>query len=236
MKSIFFIFFLQTSLICTNAQAQQPIPPNKILSYAEKMPEYPKGQDSLKHFLAMKIRYPAASQMNGEEGVSFITFVVDSVGNVTNPEVIKSSYANLDAEAIRVIRLMPKWNPGMHNGRAVNVKYTLPVRFQFATGTLKRIEVAPQFPTGEADMMRFIKTNLKYPPAAKANKIEGQSVISFIVNEDGSRENYKIEKPLGYGTDEEAIRIIQSMPLWRPGSLNHEPKRVKFTLPILFRL
>jgi TonB family protein len=237
MKAILSItVYFIISFFCVEIQAQQPIPASRVLSYAEKMPEFPKGQDSLMHFLATRIRYPMASQMNGEEGVSFISFVVDSTGNITDPTVVRSSFPNLDAEAIRVIGLMPKWNPGMHKGQAVNVKYTMPVRFQLASGTLKRIEVAPQFPTGVVEMMRFIDKNLKYPSEAKKQRIEGRSVISFTVNEDGSRENYKIEKALGYGTDEEAIRIIKEMPLWRPGTLNHEPKKVKFTLPIIFKL
>src|SRR5690606_12009242 len=123
-------------------------------------------------------------------------------------------------------------------GQPVAVRFTLPVRFQFASDN----DVArfmdnnnePQFPGGDEALLGFISRNLKYPAEARKNNIKGQSVISFIVEKDGSLSNFEIVKPLGYGTDEEAIKVIQRMPKWNPAKQNGVPIRVSFTLPIRF--
>ncbi|TNE81992.1 MAG: energy transducer TonB [Bacteroidetes bacterium] len=96
--------------------------------------------------------------------------------------------------------------------------------------------VSPQFPGGEAAMMLYIRKNIKYPPLAKENNIQGQVVISFVVEKDGSLSNIKIEKAPPYGLGEEAKRVIESMPRWTPGEQNFHPVRVRMNIPIKFRL
>ena len=101
-----------------------------IFEVVEQMPEFPGGQASLLKYLATRIKYPAIAQENGIQGRVSCSFVVDTDGSLKNIEVIRGIDPSLDREAVRVIREMPKWNPGVQNNMAVAVKYTVPVTFR----------------------------------------------------------------------------------------------------------
>ena len=76
------------------------------------------------------IKYPMISQETGSQGKVIVQFVVDKDGTITNPEVVRGVDPYLDKEAVRVISSMPKWKPGVQNGKKVRVKYTVPVMFR----------------------------------------------------------------------------------------------------------
>ena len=97
---------------------------------AEFMPEFPGGTAALMKYLGTNIKYPTISQEMGSKGRVIVQFVVDKDGTITNPEVVRGVDAYLDKEAIRVISSMPKWKPGVQNGKKVRVKYTVPVVFR----------------------------------------------------------------------------------------------------------
>ena len=92
----------------------------------------------------------------------------------------------------------------------------------------------PSFPGGMQDMMKFISENRKYPAEAKAKDIHGKVIVAFVVERDGSLSDVKIRRGIGYGCDEEAIRVIKSMPKWTPGKQNGKAVRVSFMLPVTF--
>ena len=96
----------------------------------EVMPEFPGGNIALMKYLSCNIKYPTISQETGSQGRVIVQFVVDKNGAITNPEVVRGVDPYLDKEAIRVISSMPKWTPGVQNGKAVRVKYTVPVVFR----------------------------------------------------------------------------------------------------------
>lgn len=100
------------------------------------------------------------------------------------------------------------------------------------------VEVMPEFPGGEAEMMKFISGNLVYPKMARDSSIEGTVRIKFIIEADGSVTNaVAINKnKLGFGCEEAAIATILKMPKWRPGKQNGKPVSVYFNLPIRFKL
>lgn len=97
---------------------------------AEIMPEFPGGMAALMKYLGANIKYPTISQEMGSMGRVIVQFVVDKDGTITNPTVARGVDAYLDKEAIRVISSMPKWKPGVQNGKKVRVKYTVPVVFR----------------------------------------------------------------------------------------------------------
>ncbi|MFC5270610.1 energy transducer TonB [Adhaeribacter terreus] len=225
------------------ASAQIRTTDEQVYSYADPMPEFPGGQTKMMEYIAQNIRYPGEALVNGLQGIVFVSFVVEKNGKITQVETIKSAAPSLDAEAVRVCESMPNWEPGKLNNQTVAVKFTLPIRFQFqtkdqtdSTAIIERVEEQPEFPGGQEAMFRFLATHIKYPKEAQKERIQGRSIISFVVNQDGSLSNYKIVKRLGYGADEEALRVLQAMPLWKPGKINGKPVRVKFTLPVLFQL
>lgn len=93
---------------------------------------------------------------------------------------------------------------------------------------------APAFPGGEKERMRFLQQNIRYPAEAKARNIQGAVYVSFVVEKNGSISYVKLLKGIGYGCDEEALRVIQSMPRWIPGKQNGTPVRVQVVIPLQF--
>ena len=96
----------------------------------EEKPEYPGGMGELSKLLSSNLKYPLKSQENGVQGEVLVQFVVDKEGNIEEVTVFKGVDPYLDAEALRVIKMMPKWKPGKHEGKEVNVKCTIPVGFR----------------------------------------------------------------------------------------------------------
>ncbi|MBP5340043.1 MAG: TonB family protein [Prevotella sp.] len=101
-----------------------------VFDVVEQMPEFPGGMESLMMFLAENVCYPEAAFKAGAQGRVLVQFVVDTEGRVNNAKVVKKVNDDLDAEAIRVVGSMPKWKPGMQNGKLVRVRYTLPITFR----------------------------------------------------------------------------------------------------------
>ena len=95
----------------------------------ETMPYFPGGRELLLKYLAVNIKYPASAVKAKKQGRVIVTFIVQKDGSVTHAKIAKSIDPELDAEALRVVRGMPKWIPGTQLGKPVNVKYTLPVKF-----------------------------------------------------------------------------------------------------------
>ena len=98
------------------------------------------------------------------------------------------------------------------------------------------IENPPSYPGGMTKFYEFLAETIKFPEEAKAAEIQGKVYISFVVDKDGSIADTKVERKLGYGTDEEAVRVVKLSKPWNPGLINGKPVRVKFSLPISFNL
>lgn len=101
-----------------------------IVDHVEHMPEFPGGMTALMKYLGSNIKYPSISQEVGSQGRVIVQFVVNKDGTIVNPTVVRGVDAYLDKEAVRVISSMPKWKPGVQNGKKVRVKYTVPVVFR----------------------------------------------------------------------------------------------------------
>lgn len=102
-----------------------------VFVVVESMPEFPGGQQALFKYLSENVKYPVIAQENGIQGRVICQFVVNKDGSIVDVEVVRSGGdPSLDKEAIRVIKSMPKWKPGKQRGKAVRVKYTVPVNFK----------------------------------------------------------------------------------------------------------
>ena len=102
-----------------------------VFVVVETMPEFPGGQQALFKYLSENVKYPVIAQENGIQGRVICQFVVNRDGSIVDVEVVRSGGdPSLDKEAIRVIKSMPKWKPGKQRGKAVRVKYTVPVNFK----------------------------------------------------------------------------------------------------------
>lgn len=102
---------------------------NEVFIIVEQMPVFPGGEAALRKFLATEVKYPVIAQENGIQGRVYVKFVIAADGSVTNVEVARPFDPNLDKEAVRVVKSMPKWTPGKQRGKAVKVSYTVPINF-----------------------------------------------------------------------------------------------------------
>jgi TonB family protein len=93
-------------------------------------PSFPGGSQALVDFLRENTKYPEQALKDSMEGRVVVAFVIDTDGSITKPEVVRGVHPLLDAEALRVVKLMPKWEPGSENGTPVKVRYNLPITFK----------------------------------------------------------------------------------------------------------
>ena len=104
--------------------------PDQIFTAVEQPAEFPGGQEALMKWLSNNIRYPESAQQNGVQGRVTVRFVVEKDGSVSGATILKGVDKDLDAEALRVVKRMPKWQAGKNNGQAVRSYFTLPVTFR----------------------------------------------------------------------------------------------------------
>lgn len=109
---------------------EEEVEEQQIFQVVEEMPEFPGGMTECMKFLSKNIKYPTISQENGVQGRVIVQFVVNSDGTIVDPVVARGVDPYLDKEALRVVAMMPKWKPGKQRGKAVRVRYTVPVMFR----------------------------------------------------------------------------------------------------------
>lgn len=111
-------------------EAPPPPPKEEIFTFVEQPPTFPGGDEALAKYLSNNIRYPHLATENGISGTVFVSFVVDSEGQIKDVKTVGAAKGGgLEDEAIRVVKKMPKWKPGKQNGRQVSVQFNLPIRF-----------------------------------------------------------------------------------------------------------
>jgi len=224
----------------------------------DEMPTFPYGPEAIYKFIGEHIKYPALARKQGISGLVKVGFVVSKDGEIKNAEVMHPIGGGCDEEALRVINSMPKWKPGIKDGKAVSVIMVLPIKFELEakagensatgadssskeetaadSGVFQYVEEMPVFPNGQEEMYKFIYERLKYPAEARQKEISGQVIIQFVVSEEGEIRNAKVLRGIGGGCNEEALRVVNAMPKWTPGKRDGKDVAVSFTLPIKFVL
>lgn len=123
---------------------------------------------------------------------------------------------------------------------AQNQTYTPPVVVEEEEESEQQIftvvEKMPEFPGGQAALLKFLATSIKYPVIAQENGIQGRVTVSFVVNKDGSVVDAEVVRGVDPSLDKEALRVVGIMPKWSPGEQRGKPVRVKYTVPVTFRL
>lgn len=98
------------------------------------------------------------------------------------------------------------------------------------------VEHQPSFPGGQNALMQWLSDNVQYPQLAYDNGIQGRVIVQYVVEKDGSISEVTVSKSIDPSLDIEALRVVKSMPRWRPGKQNGKPVRVKYTMPVTFKL
>ena len=320
----------------SNNDLQVSVPQDTLVfEVVEQPPRFPGGEIELMKYLQSSIKYPTDAQKRNAQGRVILQFIVEKDGSVSNIRAVRPIDPSLDAEAIRVVNSMPKWEPARQRGQAVRVRYTMPVQFRlqgkdgiipdpesdqakntdkdvmvvgFANQALKTsisgdgknvmyivdgkqvpslegvnqsdvatvnvlknqeslekygakgmdgviivntkqyesavsknevfdvVDEMPEFPGGINEMMKFLQENMKYPDEAKKAGIQGRVIVQFVVAADGGISDAHILRAVDPLIDAEALRVVNSMPKWKPGKVQGAPVRTKFTLPLLFTL
>ena len=226
----------------------------EVFQVVEEMPEFPGGMAECMKWLGQNIKYPAEAIEKGIQGRVIVQMIVERDGTITNANVVRGVDPLLDKEALRVVNLSPKWKPGMQRGQAVRVKYTLPVMFRLGeasdnkeadtqqeakideNGIHQVCEEMPEFPGGMQECMKWLGKNIKYPTTAQEKGIQGRVIMQFVVERDGSITEPKVVRGVDPDLDKEALRVISIMPNWKPGMQKGKAVRVKYTLPVAYRL
>lgn len=98
------------------------------------------------------------------------------------------------------------------------------------------VEQMPEYPGGMPALIEFLKSNIKYPKDAETQKVEGKVLVLFVVETDGNISDVKVARKVFPSLDAEAVRVVQAMPKWAPGKIKGRSVKVRYTLPIMFRL
>lgn len=304
---LFFLFVMANSIYAAQNEDKTmetnnlPEPPpvkkvetDDVLVVVEVQPMFPGGTNGMMKYLADNIRYPVEAQENGIQGRVICNYVVMKDGSISDINVVRGVDPLLDAEAVRVIKAMPKWEPGKQKDQAVNVRFTMPVVFRlqgdtpqneiltqenteafakiekadkgvavdelvvvaygnaqrYAQDTTDRdkkksdtegdifvvVEQQPKFPGGTEAMIQFLSDSIRYPEEAADRRIQGRVICNFIIKKDGNIGDVNVVRGVDPLLDEEAVRVLESMPKWEPGMQRNKPVDVRFTLPVSFRL
>ena len=107
---------------------------------------------------------------------------------------------------------------------------------EVSTKVFDVVEEMPSFPGGQGALMSFLNSNIKYPVVAQENGVQGRVIVGFVVERDGSITDVKVMRSVDPSLDREAQRVVKAMPRWKPGKQNGSAVRVKYTVPVVFRL
>lgn len=199
--------------------------PNDVFVVVEKQPEFPGGTSEMMKFLSENIKYPVEAKEKGIDGRVIVNFIVNKDGSISDPNVVRGANPLLDAEALRVISMMPKWKPGEQRGQHVNVRFTLPIVFRLPKednaksesmskleekGPVKVYEEKTDAP--DKGFYKFIAETIKYPVIAQENGIMGLARATYDINGTGEISNVKITEGTDPSLDAELIRVIKLMP------------------------
>ena len=195
-------------------------------------PEYLHGQKGVEDYLK-NAKFILASNDEKEVDVIKVSMVILEDGSAKQPTVEgETKYCNVE-KLIETLGKMPKWKPAYKDGAPIAKEIMFDVRVPRWVGVADQM---PTFPGGQAELIKFLSENLKYPKECEVNGIQGRVVCSFVVEEDGSISSLRVVRPIHPLLDKEAIRVLSKMPKWKPGMIKGQVVRVKYTTPLSFRL
>lgn len=232
----------------------------------DAMAEYPGGQQSLYEYFKSEFKYTREAKEKGMKGQLVARFIVEKDGSLSNIKILSSPGFDTGTEAMRLLQKSAVWKPAYLNKKAVRSVVDFPVNLYSPIYLMPEKDAAEKlkmntkdtiavfdrretfiansrpspthasFPGGVAAFSKYVSENMKYPEEARKNNISGIVSIAFAVNKDGSINNITVPEGIGYGCDEEAIRLIKNSPKWIPGHYpDGSPERVGYSLYIIFQ-
>ena len=203
-------------------------------------PQFPDGLNHFVRILNKNFVFPNNQNNVKIDGMMLISFVVNSNGNISEIKLLNNDSAALQEamqEIINTIKI--PWIPAKKNGEATDFKYILEIELKQnkipdITKVLQTADKMPSFPGGELGLRKYIASVVRYPIEALKNGIEGTVYVNFIIDTDGNVRNPKVVRTVDPYLEEEAIRIVSSLPKWIPGVQDGNKVCVSYTVPIKF--
>ncbi|MEP6613907.1 MAG: energy transducer TonB, partial [Mucilaginibacter sp.] len=153
------------------------------------------------------------------------------------------------AQAIKLLKSSPKWSPGLIAGKPVRVRLALTVSLNHTAPSFTSnkprsknfiytsVEKIPNYPGGREGFDAYVKSNIRYPALALANGTQGRVIVSFVVERNGKLTNITVERGIGDGCDEEAVRLVQkTSKKWTPGKMGDVKVRTAYSIPVNFAI
>ena len=224
----------------------------------DNFPDVYGGKEEWKRFLHDHLVYPAAELAKKTEGTVQIFFVVTKEGKSAGAKVTKSVSPAIDWEALRLLNLL-EWMPSQQGDEAVNVEHSVEIKFSVSKykkwvkergyekaaftdlpadtsfAIYESADKAPSFSNPDKTFAEFIYSEVEYPSIARQQGLEGNIVLTFIVEPDGRPSNIRIQKGVGGGCNEEAIRVI-GLTKWKPAQKGGKYVRYRMYYTMIFNL
>jgi len=208
--------------------------------------------DSLINYIKTLPRYINNIKEKNFSSYSYLTLSTDENGKVLEVKGNLLKEDEGEKEIKKILIEMPNWSPAIYNGKSVkfvhrlNIKYygdvleikDIPAEINNGNLIFTVVEHMPEFPGGPMEMMKHIQKNIVYPHSAKERAVSGKCFLKFVINKEGELSDIEILKGISKcpECDAEAIRVVKTMPKWKPGTQNGNPVSVFFNLPINFQL
>ena len=145
--------------------AETKVAPDNVFTVVQKMPEFPGETSGLLEYLQKNVKFPQTLEDSDIEGTVIVSFIVRKDGSIDDVKVMRGVHPDLDAEAKRVVEAMPKWNAGTQNGKTVNVRYVLPIKFKNNQSESKKKQnmvVIDGVKSTYEDFLKLKETNTAY--------------------------------------------------------------------------
>ncbi len=197
-------------------------------------PRFLRGEAALKKYFTDNKISLAPDSLKGVDTVC-VAVVINEDGSPTLPEIKKASAYITEKKLLEACEKMPKWLPAYQDGKPIKKEALISLRIP-TNKVFDVVEQMPSFNGGMSALMQHLSSNIKYPVEAEKKGIQGRVICTFVVERDGSISGVKVAKSVDPLLDKEALRVVSSMPNWIPGRQKGSAVRVKYTLPITFRL
>jgi len=198
------------------------------------------GHESFNDWLRWQIKYPEDAVSRGISGIVTASYIVNPDGTLSAPAIMYSADKSLGDAVVKAIVSSPQWEPPKNPEStdpfkaSVTIKFGLPDKISIPEEPFVVVEEMPMFPGGDVALLQFIKENTQYPLSAKTNGIMGRVIVRFVVSKEGKAEEATVLRGVDPSLDAEALRVVNSFPVFKPGSQGGKPVPVYYMVPITF--
>lgn len=205
----------------------------EIFADPEQQPYFRGGETALLKYLQENVKYPPKAFKDSIQGRVVVQFLIDPAGCVGEVKVVRSVSEELDAEAVRVVKTLPRFVPGRMYGKAVSAWYTLPVTFKIGAPDEPKVEEPkPEFPGGNLALKKYLNSHAHFPADSLKSRSCGRVEVDILVDANGRVDAVKVDESYDEILDCELIRVMQTLPRFIPCRENGVPvsKWVKYTV------